>query len=371
MTAGNSSPLNDGASAVVLASPAAADELGVEPLARVVASATHALDPQVMGIAPAFAIPKALERVAWPRTTSTSGRSTRPTRRSPSRSCASCRASSTASRSPTSDEHVIELPDPVYSVWAGREPRLRRRRSALRLHVARHARRRRSTTTSRPRESHAGQADAGARRLRPRRCTRPARLWATAPDGTQVPISVVHRKDVAARRHRTRRCSTATAPTRSSIDPTFSSIRLSLLDRGFVFAIAHIRGGGELGRRWYEDGKLLHKRNTFTDFIACAEHLVRVGLHVARPARRARRQRGRAARWARSPNLRPDLFRAVVAEVPFVDVVTTMLDPTLPLTVTEWEEWGNPIDDPEVYAYMKSYSPYDNVAGRRIPRDAS
>ena len=191
------------------------------------------------------------------------------------------------------------------------------------------------------------------------------RLWATAPDGTQVPISYVHRADVAL---------DGTAPCllygygsyEVSIDPSFSTLRLSLLDRGFVFAIAHVRGGGEMGRPWYDDGKLLHKRNTFTDFIACAEHLVAQGLTrpnglVARGGSAGGLLMGAVA------NLRPDLFAAIVAEVPFVDCLTTILDETLPLTVTEWEEWGNPVEDPEVYAYMHGYSPYDNVLSQGYP----
>jgi oligopeptidase B len=152
----------------------------------------------------------------------------------------------------------------------------------------------------------------------------------------------------------------------SSIDPTFSPFRLSLLERGFIFAIAHVRGGGEMGRRWYEEGKLLHKGNTFTDFIAAAEHLIaqnwtRPGLLAARGGSAGGLLVGAAV------NLRPDLFGAVVAEVPFVDCLTTILDETLPLTVMEWEEWGNPVDDPQIYAYMKSYSPYDNVEAKAYP----
>jgi oligopeptidase B len=192
------------------------------------------------------------------------------------------------------------------------------------------------------------------------------RLWATAPDGTAVPISLVFRPDL--------RPADGPAPLllygygsyEISIDPTFSSLRVSLLDRGVTFAIAHVRGGGELGRPWYDDGKLLHKRNTFTDFIACAEHLVAEG--YTEPARLA--VRGGSAGgllMGAVANLRPDLFRAVVAEVPFVDCLTTILDETLPLTITEWEEWGDPLHDPEVYAYMKSYSPYDNVTAQRYP----
>ena len=187
-----------------------------------------------------------------------------------------------------------------------------------------------------------------------------ARLWATAADGTRVPISMVHRRGLAL---------DGTNPAllygygsyEMSRDPTFSSIRLNLLDRGFVYAIAHVRGGGELGRRWYEDGKLLHKRNTFTDFVACAEHLVAAG--YSSPARLAI-QGGSAGGLlvGAAVNLRPDLFGAVVAEVPFVDCLTTIMDETLPLTVIEWEEWGNPVTDPAVYEYMRSYAPYDNVA---------
>jgi oligopeptidase B len=192
-----------------------------------------------------------------------------------------------------------------------------------------------------------------------------ARLWATAADGTRVPMSVVHRRDTPI---------DGTAPAllygygsyESSVDPTFSSIRLSLLDRGFVFAIAHIRGGGELGRPWYEHGKLREKRNTFTDFIACAEHLCAEG-YTAPHRLGARGGSAGGLLMGAITNLRPDLFRAVVAEVPFVDVVTTMQDTELPLTVTEWEEWGNPLDDPDDYAYMLSYSPYDNVERRAYP----
>ncbi len=192
-----------------------------------------------------------------------------------------------------------------------------------------------------------------------------ARLWAEAPDGQEVPVSAVHRRDTAL---------DGTAPMvlygygayEHSIEPVFSSLRLSLLDRGFVFAIAHVRGGGEMGRRWYEDGKLLRKKNTFTDFVACAEHLLAQG--YSSPDRLV--IRGGSAGgllMGAVTNMRPDLFRAVVAEVPFVDVLTTISDETLPLTVLEWEEWGNPKADPEAYAYIKSYSPYDNVAEQPYP----
>jgi len=191
------------------------------------------------------------------------------------------------------------------------------------------------------------------------------RLWATAADGTKVPISYVHRAGVA---------HDGSAPCllygygsyEACMDPTFSILRLSLLNRGFVFAITHIRGGGEMGRPWYDDGKKLHKTNTFTDYIACAEHLVAEG--VTSPARLvARGGSAGGLLMGAVTNMRPDLFAAVVAEVPFVDCLTTILDDSLPLTVTEWEEWGNPVEDPDVYAYMKAYSPYDNVEPKPYP----
>jgi oligopeptidase B len=190
------------------------------------------------------------------------------------------------------------------------------------------------------------------------------RLWAPAPDGERVPLSVVRRRDVAL---------DGTAPTLlygygsygASMDAAFSANRLSLLNRGFVYALAHIRGGEERGRRWYEDGKFLKKKNTFTDFIAAAEHLIAQGYS----------QKGRIGCMGGSAggmlmgavlNLRPDLWGASVAQVPFVDVLSTMLDDSLPLTAFEYEEWGNP-NDPAYYAYMQSYSPYDQVAAQAYP----
>ncbi|HET6968579.1 MAG TPA: S9 family peptidase [Ornithinibacter sp.] len=191
------------------------------------------------------------------------------------------------------------------------------------------------------------------------------RLWALASDGARVPISYVHRADVP--RDGSAPCLLyGYGSYEACIDPGFSTLRLSLLDRGFVFAIAHVRGGGELGRPWYDDGKLLKKQNTFTDFIACAEHLVAEGFTA--PDRLA--ARGASAGgllMGAVTNLRPDLFAAIVAEVPFVDALTTILDDSLPLTVTEWEEWGNPVEDPAVYAYMAAYSPYDNVTPQPYP----
>ncbi|WP_231747544.1 S9 family peptidase, partial [Auraticoccus cholistanensis] len=191
------------------------------------------------------------------------------------------------------------------------------------------------------------------------------RTWATAPDGTRVPISLVHRADVRPDQ---------TAPAllygygsyEIPMDPGFSIARLSLLDRGFVYAVAHVRGGGELGRSWYEQGKELSKRNTFTDFIACAEHLVAEGWTT--PDRLAA-EGGSAGGLLMGAvaNLAPQAFRAIHAAVPFVDNLTTILDPELPLTVIEWEEWGDPLHDPEVYDYMASYAPYENVAAVEYP----
>jgi oligopeptidase B len=190
------------------------------------------------------------------------------------------------------------------------------------------------------------------------------REWATAPDGTSVPVSLVRRRDHP----------DGPAPMllfgygayEASMDPAFSIPRLSLLDRGVTFAIAHVRGGGEMGRSWYEDGKLLRKRNTFTDFIAAADHLIAQG-YTTPELLAARGGSAGGLLMGAVANLAPERFHAIVAEVPFVDNVNTMLDPSLPLTVTEWEEWGNPATDPDAYRYMRSYSPYENVAPRPYP----
>lgn len=186
------------------------------------------------------------------------------------------------------------------------------------------------------------------------------REWALADDGTRVPISLVCRRGTA-RDGSTPLVLYGYGSYEASMDPWFSVPRLSLVDRGVVFAVAHIRGGGELGRAWYEQGKLLAKKNTFTDFVACARHLAKAGWTspdrlVARGGSAGGLLMGAVA------NLAPDAFSGIVAQVPFVDALNSILDPSLPLTVTEWEEWGNPLEDPEVYRYMKSYSPYENVS---------
>ncbi|WP_448808095.1 S9 family peptidase [Agromyces bauzanensis] len=192
------------------------------------------------------------------------------------------------------------------------------------------------------------------------------REWAIADDGTRIPVSLVYRHDLVE--------FGTPAPTllygygsyEHSIDPTFGIPRLSLLDRGIIFAVAHVRGGGEMGRLWYEHGKKLAKRNTFTDFVAVAQHLI--DNDITAPDRLVA-QGGSAGGLLMGAvaNMAPRYFSGILAEVPFVDPLTSILDPTLPLTVIEWDEWGNPLDDVEVYTYMKSYSPYENVHENHYP----
>lgn len=191
------------------------------------------------------------------------------------------------------------------------------------------------------------------------------REWATASDGTRVPVSLVHHKDTPL---------DGTAPALLNgygaygipSDPWFSVLRLSLLQRGWVFAIAHIRGGSEMGRSWYDQGKLEHKGNTFSDFVACADHLISSGI-VAPDRLAAEGGSAGGLLMGAVVNQAPDRFRFVHASVPFVDALTTILDPSLPLSVIEWEEWGNPVEDAAAYALMKSYAPYENVTGKPHP----
>ena len=192
-----------------------------------------------------------------------------------------------------------------------------------------------------------------------------AREWAVAEDGTRVPISIVAPAD-APRDGSMPMVLYGYGSYEASMDPSFSISRLSLLDRGIGFAIAHVRGGGEMGRHWYDDGKLLRKKNTFTDFVACARHLTAEGWTSADRLAAEGASAGGLLMGVVA-NTDPDAFAAVVATVPFVDNLTTILDPSLPLTVMEWEEWGNPLEDPEVYAYMKSYAPYENVGAHAYP----
>ncbi|MBV8928668.1 MAG: S9 family peptidase [Mycobacteriaceae bacterium] len=189
------------------------------------------------------------------------------------------------------------------------------------------------------------------------------RDWAVAADGSRVPVSIIHRADLE-------------FPVPALVygygayeiceDPRFSIARLSLLDRGMAFVIAHVRGGGELGRLWYEHGKLLEKTNSFTDFVAVARHLVESA--VTRPENMVALGGSAGGLLVGAvANLAPELFAGILAQVPFVDPLTTILDPSLPLTVTEWDEWGNPLQDKNVYFYMKSYSPYENVEAKEYP----
>ncbi len=191
------------------------------------------------------------------------------------------------------------------------------------------------------------------------------RIWAKAADGVLVPISLVYQKSTFSKTGKNPVLLYAYGSYGYSMDAYFSSNRLSLLQRGFVFAIAHIRGGEDLGRAWYEDGKLLKKKNTFTDFIACAEHLIKQD--YTSPAH-LYAMGGSAGGLLMGAviNMRPELFKGVVANVPFVDVVTTMLDESIPLTTGEFQEWGNP-KEKEFYDYMLSYSPYDNISAQAYP----
>ncbi|RPH54536.1 S9 family peptidase, partial [bacterium] len=190
------------------------------------------------------------------------------------------------------------------------------------------------------------------------------RIYATAPDGVKVPVSLVHRKDVP-RDGTAPLYLTAYGSYGASSPVFFSSNQLSLLDRGVVFALAHIRGGGDMGKTWHDQGRMMNKKNTFTDFIAAAEHLV---AQKYGSKDRLVIQGGSAGGLLMGAvtNLRPDLFKAVISNVPFVDVINTMLDPSLPLTVAEFEEWGNPKNKAE-YDYIKTYCPYTNIEAKSYP----
>jgi oligopeptidase B len=260
------------------------------------------------------------------------------------------------------EDHVVTMPDEIYSAWVGSNlefdsTTLRYGYTSLVAPVSDidyDIDHRASTLVKQQQINGYDPSDYEAHRL-----------WAEAPDGTRIPISLVHRRG---------RDRDGTNPMllygygsyEVSIDPSFGVARLSVLERGMSFAIAHVRGGGEMGRHWYEEGKLDHKRNTFTDFIVCAEHLVAEG-YTTPDRLEARGGSAGGLLIGAVANLRPDLFRAIVAEVPFVDCLTTMLDETLPLTITEWEEWGNPVADPTMYDYLLSYSPYDNVRRQSYP----
>jgi oligopeptidase B len=265
-------------------------------------------------------------------------------------------------------EHEIAFPEPVYRVGPGANPEFNADRYRLSY-----------TSLVTPGSVYDCDMATGELTLLKRQPVLPApdgtpyqgedyeqhREWAVADDGTRVPISLVCKKGTP--RDGSAPCLLyGYGSYELSRDPGFSIPALSLLDRGFVYAIAHVRGGGEMGRHWYTDGKLLRKKNTFTDFIACARHLAErrwtsSDRLVARGGSAGGLLMGAVA------NMAPEAFAGIVAQVPFVDALNTILDPSLPLTVTEWEEWGDPLHDPQVYAYMKSYTPYENVTGQAYP----
>ncbi|KNA05538.1 hypothetical protein SOVF_189420 [Spinacia oleracea] len=191
------------------------------------------------------------------------------------------------------------------------------------------------------------------------------RKWATASDGTQIPLSVVYRKDLVKLDGSDPLLLYGYGSYEVCTLPSFKVSRLCLLDRGFIFVIAHIRGGGDMGRRWYEDGKFMKKMNTFTDFIASAEYLIE-NKYCSKEKLCIHGRSAGGLLIGAVLNMRPDLFKVAVLGVPFVDVVTTMLDPTIPLTTSEWEEWGDPREK-DFYFYMKSYSPMDNVKAQNYP----
>jgi oligopeptidase B len=264
--------------------------------------------------------------------------------------------------SATGDLHVVEQPDPAYTAFPGSDPNydspvmrffytsLTAPWSAIDYEMRTHQR---TLVKEQPVRGGYDRADYVTERV-----------WADAPDGVRIPMSIVYRRGLERDGSHPALLNGYGAYEISS-DPMFDPVRLSMVDRGFVFAIAHVRGGGEMGRGWYEDGKFLHKTNTFTDFIACAERLVELG--YTSPGRLAIRGRSAGGLLIGAVvNMRPDLFACAVAQVPFVDALTTMLDEKLPLTVGEFDEWGDP-SKPEFYGYMKTYSPYDNVHPAEYP----
>ena len=190
------------------------------------------------------------------------------------------------------------------------------------------------------------------------------RLWATAKDGKKIPLSVIYRKDLKKDKNNPLLIY-GYGSYGATIDPYFSTVRLSLLDRGFIYVIAHVRGGEYMGREWYEDGKLLNKKNTFTDFIDASKYLIAQG-YTSKEHLYASGGSAGGLLMGAIINMEPELYNGVIAAVPFVDVLTTMLDDTIPLTTGEYDEWGNP-NDPEYYEYIKSYSPYDNIEKKKYP----
>jgi oligopeptidase B len=191
------------------------------------------------------------------------------------------------------------------------------------------------------------------------------RVMARARDGKDIPISIVYRKDKFRKDGSNPCLQYAYGSYGASMYPYFNSKRLSLLDRGFVYVVAHVRGGQEMGGQWYEEGKMFHKMNTFTDYIDCSEFLIK-NKYTSSENLFAEGGSAGGLLMGAVANLRPDLYKGIIAWVPFVDVVTTMMDESIPLTTFEWKEWGNPNITAE-YEYMLSYSPYDNVEAKEYP----
>ena len=262
----------------------------------------------------------------------------------------------------TGEEHAVDFPEPVYTVRQGRSPEFNT--TTLRFNYA-------SLVT--PMSVFDYEMDARTRELKKQdevlggydpSLYESERIFAKAADGTPVPISIVYKKGLT-KDGRNPLLLYGYGSYGINSDPYFSSNRLSLLDRGFIYAIAHIRGGEEMGRTWYEKGKLLHKKNTFTDFIACAENLI-AEKYTASDKLVIQGGSAGGLLMGAVTNMRPELFEIVIAKVPFVDVVNTMLDASIPLTVIEYDEWGNP-NEKMFYDYIKSYSPYDNIEAKAYP----
>jgi oligopeptidase B len=262
----------------------------------------------------------------------------------------------------TNEVHSVDFPEPVYTFWGGGNREFNT--NILRFHYS-------SFIT--PNSVFDYNMDAKTRELKkqeevlgeydPSRYES-QRIFAEAADGTEVPVSLVYKKGMTQDGNNPLLL-IGYGSYGISIDPNFASNGLSLLDRGFIVAIAHIRGGGEMGRPWYESGKLLNKKSTFTDFITCAEHLIAENYTTSD---KLVIQGGSAGGLLMGAvmNIRPELFKAVLAHVPFVDALNTMLDASIPLTVIEYEEWGNPNEKP-YYDYIRSYSPYDNIEAKNYP----
>jgi oligopeptidase B len=263
----------------------------------------------------------------------------------------------------TGEDHYVDFDEALFVCWSGKNPQFNT--NIIRLiysslvtpeTVLAYDMDRRERTVLKV-EQVAGGYDKSAYRSE--------RVHAVAKDGTEVPISLVYRRGLE-RDGSNPLLLYGYGAYGTSVEPEFWSGRLSLLDRGFIYAIAHVRGGSELGREWYEDGKMLAKMNTFTDFIACAEHLIKQG-YTSSDKLVIEGMSAGGLLIGVVVNMRPDLFQAAIADVPFVDVVNTMMDDSIPRTVTEYDEWGNPLEDKEIRDYLRSYSPYENVTARTYP----